>query len=333
MLSITAIIPLYNGKKFIRAALESVLAQERAADEIIVVDDGSTDDGATIVQEMATSHPSIKLLSKPNGGQSSARNFGVRHSTGDLIALLDQDDLWYPHHLRLLEVPFSEPHSLPLGWVYSNLDYADINGRMVCREVLSTLRTNEHPKQSVEACLRQDMFVLPGASLISRAAFDKVGGFDEQFVGYEDDDLFLRLFCAGFRNVYLKEALTMWRMHSTSTSFSVKMARSRVRFFEKLVKEFPDQPDMMLFYVKNLIAPRFTKTAMVELINAVNWKDRQRLDLAQSQIWQFSAPMPTGRRLVFRSLAFLLSINLVQSIYRSTPHFIRSRLRTATQIS
>ena len=91
--TIVAIIPLYNGAKYIRPAIESILAQDRQPDEIVVVDDGSTDngEGAAIVSEVGD--PRIKLLFKENGGQGSARNFGVQNSTSSLIAFLDQDDL------------------------------------------------------------------------------------------------------------------------------------------------------------------------------------------------------------------------------------------------
>src|SRR6476659_10725298 len=98
-LSISAIIPLYNGASFVTQALDSVFAQELPPDEVIVVDDGSTDEGPEIVSRYAKRHP-ITFLRKDNGGQSSARNFGIRRARGALIALLDQDDLWYPHHLR-----------------------------------------------------------------------------------------------------------------------------------------------------------------------------------------------------------------------------------------
>lgn len=333
MLKITAIIPLYNGEKFIEASLRSVLTQERQADEIVVVDDGSTDSGPSIVRRIADASPIVKLLQKANGGQSAARNFGVANSSGDLIALLDQDDLWYPHHLRLLEAPFLEPHSLPLGWAYSDLDYVDVNGRMVCRSYLNTLRDNEHPKTTLEACLRQDMFVLPSASLISRAAFEEINGFDEQFIGYEDDDLFMRLFCQGFRNVFIKEPLTRWRMHSTSTSFTNKMAQSREKYFNKLKDNFPDQPDMMLFYVKNLIAPRFTRTALVELLTAVHRREQKRVSLAYQQVLKFSAPMGARRRGLLRCIAFCLTFRLIQAIYLATPGFILRRVRAATSIS
>ena len=110
------IIPLYNGSKYIETALRSVLTQTFPPKEIIIIDDGSTDNGVDVVKAMAERHP-IMVLSKPNGGQSSARNLGVTHSTGEFIALLDQDDSWYPQHLEELIRPFLEPSAGPeLGW-------------------------------------------------------------------------------------------------------------------------------------------------------------------------------------------------------------------------
>ena len=109
--AIVVIIPLYNGARYIEQTLSSVLTQSLPADEIVVVDDGSTDGGAgaAIVEEMGEKHP-VRLLHKPNGGQSSARNLGVRNSTSDLIAFLDQDDLWYSDHLQLLSKAVSYSH-------------------------------------------------------------------------------------------------------------------------------------------------------------------------------------------------------------------------------
>src|SRR5713226_3282985 len=91
-ISIVAIIPLYNGAKWIEGAIRSVFAQTLQPDEFIVVDDGSTDCGAgvAIVERLAQERP-ITLLRKSNGRQSAARNFGVAHSASALIALLDQD--------------------------------------------------------------------------------------------------------------------------------------------------------------------------------------------------------------------------------------------------
>ncbi len=240
-LGIAAIIPLYNGAKYIREALTSVLAQHLPPSEIVVVDDGSTDDGPRIVAEMAATHP-IRLLHKQNGGQASARNFGVAATTSRLIALLDQDDIWYPDHLQELAEPFLSRSNVPLGWVYGNLDEIDERGNVIARAILSS-EGDRHPKRTLIACLREDMFVLPSASLISRAAFESVGGFDEQLRGYEDDDLFLRLFHAGFDNVYVDKPLSQWRIYPSSASYSPQMAKSRMVYATRLLNRFPDDPE------------------------------------------------------------------------------------------
>ena len=79
------------------------------------------------------------------------------------------------------------------------------------------------------------MFVLPTASIISRVAFEALGGFDESLSGYEDDDLFLRMFRAGYDHVYVDQALARWRIFSTSSTYSKRMASSRMTFANKLL--------------------------------------------------------------------------------------------------
>jgi GT2 family glycosyltransferase len=190
---------------------------------------------------------------------------------------------------------------------------------MMTRSVLDTVPNTQHPKRDVLHCLGRDMFVLPGASIISRSAFDSVAGFDEQFVGYEDDDLFLRLFVAGFDNVYINEPLTKWRMHSTSTSFSEKMARSRALYFEKLRRNFPDESNMARFYIRDHVAPRFTKTAMVELISAITRMDRAAAKRSAEQIRYFAKALPARRRLPAVMVSHVLATSVMQAVYRSAP--------------
>ena len=279
---ITAIIPLYNGRDFIRDALESILTQTLPPDEIIVVDDGSTDDGADIVLEMARSHP-IRLLRKPNGGQSSARNTGVKHANGDLIALLDQDDIWYPHHLATLVEPFTDTRPTALGWAYSNLDRIDQDGSMLMKSFLGATGTS-HPKTTLMQCLREDMYILPSASLISRKAIQAVGGFDETLSGYEDDDLFLRLFRAGYENVYIDTPLSKWRIYSTSTSYSPRMVASRLIYARKLLTAFPDDKREVRYYASSLIAPRFFAQMMAEYRRSLAYGTMEQTKLALSHL-------------------------------------------------
>jgi len=311
--AIVAVIALYNGARFIKQTLNSVIKQSLAPAEIIVVDDGSTDGGAgaAIVQRMAQSHP-IRLLRKPNGGQSSARNMGVRESSSPLIAFLDQDDIWYSSHLAELVKPFAKPHEPPLGWSYSNVDEIDEKGSMVCYSYISTLGAAQ-PKRHIYDCIRQDMFVLPSAALISREAFEAIGGFDERLCGYEDDDLFMRLFSAGYHNAYLTQALSQWRIYSGSTSYSYRMAISRNIYTRKLLEMFPDDVGRVRYYVRDLIVPRFfwaaineyemalkrrdvaaTKAAWEEVMLLVRHSDGVRTHLTEHTLARFRAALDAG---------------------------------------
>jgi GT2 family glycosyltransferase len=95
------------------------------------------------------------------------------------------------------------------------------------------------------------MFILPSATLISKAAYTAVAGFDEQFCGYEDDDLFLRLFRAGFSQQFVDEPVTVWCINNESTSFSIRMSNSRLLYFRKLANDFDDA------VLRNYLIPRF----------------------------------------------------------------------------
>ena len=113
------------------------------------------------------------------------------------------------------------------------------------------------------------MYVLPSACVISRKAFLAVDGFDERLSGYEDDDLFLRLFLAGYDNIYLTQPLSAWRIHQSSSSYSSRMGVSRAAYARKLILQFPDDPDMTRYYIRDLIAPRFFRSTVSELRKAV----------------------------------------------------------------
>src|ERR1051326_385232 len=270
--SITVIIPLYNGAEFIKEALDSVIGQTLQPAKILVIDDGSTDNGPDIVLSMAQDHD-LSLIRKKNGGQSSARNLGVAMSKTPLIALLDQDDIWYPNHLEELVKPFCEIRFPELGWVYSNLDEVDRSGRMIARCCLDRSPDVEHPKRSLIGCLATDMFVLPTSSLISRQAIEKIGGFDEALSGYEDDDLFLRMFRYGYENIYLKQSLSKWRIYSNSSSYSPAMSRSRMIYLRKLLDAYANDEWRGNYYARDLLTPRFFPTLFNEYRHAVQRGD------------------------------------------------------------
>ena len=306
MTSISVVIPLYNGKQFIEGALTSVLEQTLAPFEVIVVDDGSTDDGGALVTAMAVldgparhlSQP-IKLLKQANRGQSSARNFGVSHASGDLIALLDQDDVWYPNHLKELAKPFeAASDGRPLGWVYSEVDEIDLDGMMVTQDFIRT-HPGQHPKRDVFECLRYNMYVVPSATLILRQAFNAVGGFDERLAGYEDDDLFLRIFRAGYGNVFLDRALSKWRFHAESSSFTNRMRRSRAIYFRKWWDAYPDDLLQNRSVRRESLLPRFYPEALHEYIKVIQHGEIADINETREELLFVVNRMPGLRRKLF----------------------------------
>ena len=273
--NIVCIIPYYNGSKFIERALISIFNQTVPADEIIVVNDGSRAEEREFLCEL-TKRYSFKIIHKTNGGQGSARNAGVSASNSKYICLLDQDDFYLPRHNEILlnGIPIDDPD---FGWVYADLLEANGDGSIMRTSMVK--EHSIHPKQSVIHMIGNDMFVLPSASLINRKAYESVGGFDEQFTGYEDDDLFLRLFSKGWGNIFIDKAVTTWCIHSESTSYSVKMSRSRFRYLKKLVNLFPDDPTKARFYFRDLMMPRFGPLIIADAIKAEADKSQDSIEL------------------------------------------------------
>jgi glycosyltransferase involved in cell wall biosynthesis len=262
--NIVCVIPYYNGSKFIERALISIYKQTVLPDEIVVVDDGSRADEREFLIELRKKY-SFHLIHKTNGGQGSARNAGVAESSSRYICFLDQDDFYLPRHNEILlkGIPADEPD---FGWVYGDLLEADGDGFVKKVGFIKDRAT--HPKRYLITMLREDIFVLPSASLINRLAFEDVGGFDEQFTGYEDDDLFLRLFCKNWSNTFIDKSVTTWCINSESTSYSVKMSRSRFRYLKKLVANYPDDPINVRYYFRDLFMPRFQHLIITDAIKA-----------------------------------------------------------------
>lgn len=325
-MSVAAVIPLYNGERFIEAALHSVLAQTIRPSEIVVVDDGSSDDGPQLVEKFASD--GVQLLRKENGGQGSARNHGVARTTSPWICFLDQDDLWYPTHIddlaRTLSKAAKVRHAREIGWVYGNLDEIDEDGLFVAEQMLAQHQA-AHPKRTLVECLAHDMFVLPGASMVSRAAFESVGGFDEEFRGYEDDDLFLRLFRRGFRNVFCDRPVSQWRIYHSSTSYTSTMRASRMRYFRKLVHEYAVDESLEKHYVKGVIAPRFVHKAANDYRRAVEHGDRVAMATALDDLRETSSHLSPYRRVRIHLVLPLMASYRLARIANALP--LESKLR------
>jgi glycosyltransferase involved in cell wall biosynthesis len=293
-LLVSAILPVFDAGDHLVEAVESVIGQTEPPDELIVVDDGSAHGTALEFLDGISAPFPIRIVRQPNAGQSAARNRGARAARGGLLAFLDQDDLWHPRHLATLcQAMIDEPD---VCWSYSDFSEIDLDGQLVTRSFLRE-RGIEHPKQDLGACIAHDLMVVPSASVVRRAAFDALGGFDEALRGYEDDDLYVRAFRSGWRFAFHGEPLTAFRVHEASDSASARFTDSRLRFSEKLRETVPDDRRTNRYYFRDLVAPRFFDTSLDDYVRAVserNWGSARR---AQDALRHFGRLRRHRRRL------------------------------------
>lgn len=309
--TVVVIIPFYNGAKFIERSVASVFSQSVPADEVIVVNDGSRPEEREALGELATRYP-FRIVDKENGGQGSARNVGVAASVSNYICFLDQDDFYLDNHIEVLVdgIPMDEPR---FGFVYADLYEADGAGNVITTSMIRDLAA--HPKTSIGQLLREDMYVLPSASLTSRVAFEAVGGFDVQFMGFEDDDLFMRIFRKGFTNHFLDKAVTVWCIHTGSTSYSMRMLRSRFRFFKKLAETFPDEPHRGRYHLRDCLIPRFGRVFVEEVIQSIKFDRDNKAELG-AMLAEFRAIVEVNPHV---SRRYKFKLRTAESLLRHSP--------------
>lgn len=276
--TVAVVIPFYNGAKWVERAIKSVCNQTVKADEFVIVNDGSKPEERAALALLAEKY-GLRIIDKNNGGQGSARNAGVAATNSAFISLLDQDDYYLPMHIEDLISILPEKDDPRLGYVYADLCEGDEDGNIVHSNMLRQ-QPGKHPKEgNISTLLLDDLHILPSASLIRRSAFEAVGGFDEQFMGYEDDDLFLRLFRSGHTHYFLDKPVTVWCMHTGSTSWSIKMSRSRFKYFKKLASLYRDEPKRERFYLRDCLIPRFGDVFIREAKKAVTQESPDATEL------------------------------------------------------
>lgn len=240
---VSVVLPVFNACRtepaFLAAAIASVACQTYPSVELIVVDDGSTDGSGELCRQLLDQYPYLPstLVRTENGGQSAARNHGASLSHGELLAFLDQDDAFLPTKLAAVVPLLADGAEV----VYTDADIVDEASGARVRRFHRTLGCGQpHPKRSIEDVLARNAFVMPGLMTMRREVFERVGGFDPQLSGYQDDDLFVRLLEVA-RVRYLPQSTLVWRMHDENYSFSGRMVRSRRLYASKLLERHADQ--------------------------------------------------------------------------------------------
>ena len=222
---ISVVIPTYNGEKYIEQTVQSALSITSHPLDILVVDDGSTDNTAELMKPYLDR---VRYIQKENGGPASARNLGVKEAYGEFIAFLDGDDLWQPEKFEKQMPLFDDPE---VALVYAEGPAIDENNNPL-----------EHdsglPKPKIKGQVFEQLFannVIPTSTVIARRqAILDAGLFDEDrsLISVEDYDLWLRI-AAASKFDYVSDPLTLYRVHSESISKN----HARSYFGEKKVLE------------------------------------------------------------------------------------------------
>jgi hypothetical protein len=230
------IIPAYNQARYLERAITSALAQKDADVEVVVVNDGSTDETQDIIARYQA-EPRLKSIHQSNAGLAAARNRGLAEATGEYVCFLDADDFYDPQkcakQAALLDA------NPDLGFVYCDFTTVDENG-------------TPHPKQGsvhdvqrtlsgfIFPALAQSGFFPPHTVMIRRRVLDAVGHFDLDLGGNADYDLWLRA-AAEHRAMFLDEKLANYREHGDSMSRDGDhMAKTRQATLRKISRLHPD---------------------------------------------------------------------------------------------
>jgi glycosyltransferase involved in cell wall biosynthesis len=208
--SIAVIIPAYNSVKYLEETLHSALSQTLAPEEVLVVDDGSSDG----TPELAESHgPPVRVFRRSHQRQAASRNFAATQTNCEWLAFLDHDDLWQPNKLELQMKELKRRPEADLCYSARMTFKEDENG--VLREGASY---NVPPPDRIREALFVNTTFLPGSVLIRRSAYLAAGGFNPSIKLVEDWDLWLRLLQAKVQFAGCNEPLLLTRHHAGNLS-------------------------------------------------------------------------------------------------------------------
>lgn len=205
-MNISVIIPVYNGAKYIVDAINSIINQTISAKEIIVIDDGSTDNSAALVKYFSN----VTYYYQNNAGVAAARNYGLKLANGDFIAFLDHDDVYPPNKLEVLYNKFQEDNSL-----------------MVAIGSVKYRFENEKIKEKFNEIHLQEItnHVLIGAALFKKDVFDIVGIFDTNLLMADDFDWYERLYTSKVKIIRTNECCLIYRKHFSNGTNNVAIAK------------------------------------------------------------------------------------------------------------
>ncbi len=262
---VSIVIPAYNASNYLAEAIDSALAQTYPNVEIIVVNDGSKDNGAT--ERIALSYgDKIRYFSKENGGSSSALNMGIANMSGEWFSWLSHDDLYLPEKLEkqvayMNALAVDDVAALSRHIFFGSWEFIDASGKTI----------NQYPKADAMAEKLRELphngyliaqpteYVFHGCScLIHRDVFAEIGCFDEKLRLLNDVDLWYRLYSANYKIHFIPEVLVKGRIHGAQVSRSIGFSYQNPeqdmywnRSLDWLLENYPDEEELFFLFGRN----------------------------------------------------------------------------------
>jgi len=314
---VSIIMPVLNGERYISTALESIVAQTFKNHELIVVNDGSTDRTAEIVDSFA-GKLNIKCVCHPaRKGIAVSVNDGLRTSSGDFITFLDHDDMWLPDALAT-QVSYLDQHP-DVGMVYCDFQTIDPQGSVI-EESVAQCRERQRPSGDVFQKLFLDSFIAAIGALIRKECFDRLGGFDETLL-WGDYHMWLRI-ARHYRIDYVPKVLAMYRQHDSQSTRSLPVLRREedpvaLAAIKSIVNLYPE--------IRQELGEKTIRQRMASIYfgGAYYWFDAGAYPNARIHLIKAMSIWPSNPRYYLMYLATLLRPSQIEAVRR-----VRRRLQS-----
>ncbi|MGB6298836.1 MAG: glycosyltransferase family A protein [Rivularia sp. (in: cyanobacteria)] len=224
----SVIIPAYNASQYLSETINSVLAQTFTDFELLIIDDGSTDNTAEIANYYCQLDNRVKLISQTNQGVSKTRNRGINIAKGKYIAFLDSDDQWLPNKLTTHIEHFNR--SPNLGISFGRIEFMTSDSKPT-----NSFSHSRLFQITLEHLYYENLIVTPSNAVIRRNIFDSIGGFDFSLSGTEDAELFFRIIFKGWKVEGIDKVLIRYRTNQAGISSNLdRMEEDWNKFNQKI---------------------------------------------------------------------------------------------------
>jgi len=265
---VSVITPLYNNKKYIEKAINSILSQTYKNLEMIVVDNSSSDGSGELVKNKFGNK--VRYILQENRGAAAAVNRGISLSQGNYIAFCDSDDWWLPEKLEK-QVNFLETNQ-NFGMVYGDALLAkdEILISQTWLQSRKVLPCSGGKEKCLLPLFAKNFIPAPLTVLIRKSVIEQVGLFNEKFSSTYDYEYWFRILEAGIQIAYLDESLAVWRIHAGQGSKKIrKMKLAQIKILQEFLKRNPN-------FIKShpfLVVSKFLKSGLGFLLNKTNLRE------------------------------------------------------------